>query len=75
MTGFVDDERAADITYFDFSKAFNTASDNILIDKYRLDKRTVRWTENRLNYCSQRVEISGTKSSQRPVTSCSRDWY
>lgn len=49
----------------------STAARNILINKlmkYRLDKRTVRWTEIRLNCQAQRVTVSGTKSSWRLVT-------
>ena len=49
MTGSVDEGRAVDIVYLDFSKVFDTVSHQILIEKkmkYRLDKQTVRWTEN-----------------------------
>ena len=49
MIGLVDGEIVVDIIYFVFSKAFNTVSYNILVDKlmkYRLDKWTVRWTDN-----------------------------
>lgn len=45
----VDEGRAADALYLDFSKAFNAVSYNILIDKLTkcgLDQWTVRWTEN-----------------------------
>ena len=34
-----------------------------------LDEQTVRWTENWVNGQAQRVVISGTKSSWRPITS------
>lgn len=37
--------------------------------KSRLDKWMVRWTENWLNSRSQRVTLSRTGSSRRPVTS------
>ena len=40
MTGLVDERRAVDIVYPDFSKGFDTVSHKILIDKllmYRLD--------------------------------------
>ncbi|KAK4832042.1 hypothetical protein QYF61_020557 [Mycteria americana] len=55
---------AVDIAYLDFSKVFDTVS-----RKCGLDEQTVRWIENWLNGWSQRVVISGTKSSWRPVTS------
>ncbi|GAB0204001.1 mitochondrial enolase superfamily member 1 [Grus japonensis] len=72
MTGLVDEGTAVDIEYLDFRKAFDTVSHKILIEKlmkYGLDKQTVRWIENWLNGQAQRVVISSTKSSWRPVTS------
>ncbi|GAB0180066.1 mitochondrial enolase superfamily member 1 [Grus japonensis] len=45
MTGWVDEGRAVDVVYLDFSKAFATVSHNILIGKFRkcgLDEWTVR---------------------------------
>jgi len=72
MTGWVDEGRAVDVVYLDFSKAFNTVSHNILLGKLRkhgLDEWTVRWIENWLNGRTQRVVISGAESSWRPVAS------
>uniref|UniRef100_A0A8B9PU80 Reverse transcriptase domain-containing protein n=1 Tax=Apteryx owenii TaxID=8824 RepID=A0A8B9PU80_APTOW len=72
MTAWVDEGRAVDGVYLDFSKAFDTVSHNILIDKLRkcgLDEWTVRWIENWLNGRARRVVISGTESSWRPVAS------
>ncbi|KAF4804353.1 RNA-directed DNA polymerase from mobile element jockey-like protein [Turdus rufiventris] len=72
IISWMDDGRAVDIVYLDFSKAFNTVSHNILIGKLRkcgLDEWTVRWIENWLNGRSHRVMISGTGSSWRTVTS------
>uniref|UniRef100_A0A8B9PD33 Reverse transcriptase domain-containing protein n=1 Tax=Apteryx owenii TaxID=8824 RepID=A0A8B9PD33_APTOW len=72
MTGWVDEGRAVDVVYLDFSKAFDTVSHSILIDKLRkcgLDEWTVRWIENWLNGRAQRVVISGAESSWRPVAS------
>jgi len=67
MTGWVDEGRAVDIVYLNFSKAINTVSHNILLGKLRkcgLDEWSVRWIENWLNGRAQRVE-----SSWRLVTS------
>ena len=72
MTGWVNEGRAVDAVYLDFSKAFNTVSHSILTGKLRKcgwDEWTVRWTENWLNYRAQRLVISGAESGQRPVTS------
>ncbi|GAB0207638.1 mitochondrial enolase superfamily member 1 [Grus japonensis] len=72
MTGWVDEGRAVDVVYLDFSKAFDTVSHNILIGKLRkcgLDEWTVRWVENWLNGRAQRVVISNAESSWRPVSS------
>ena len=72
MTGLVDKGRAVVIVYLDFSKAFDTVSQKIFIEKvmkYGLDEQTVKWTENWLNGRAQSVMISSTKSGWRWVTS------
>ncbi|GAB0186403.1 mitochondrial enolase superfamily member 1 [Grus japonensis] len=72
MTSWVDEGRAVDVVYLDFSKAFDTICHNILISKLRkcgLDEWTVRWFENWLNGRAQRAVISGAESSWRPVAS------
>jgi len=72
MTGWVDERRAVDVVYLDVSKAFDTASHNILIGKLRncgLDEWSVGWIENWLNGRTQRVVISSSESTWRPVTS------
>jgi len=72
ITGWVDEGRAVDVVYLNFSKAFNTVSHNILLGKLRkcgLDEWSVRWMESWLNGRTQRVVTSGTESSWRPVTS------
>ncbi|GAB0209906.1 mitochondrial enolase superfamily member 1 [Grus japonensis] len=72
MTSWVDEGRAVDVVYLDFSKAFDIVSHNILIGKLRkhgLDEWTVRWVENWLNDRAQRIVISGAESSWRSVAS------
>jgi len=72
MTSWVDEGRALDVVYLDFSKAFNTVSHNNLLGKIRkcgLDEWSVRWMENWLNGRALRVVISGAESSWKLVTS------
>ncbi|GAB0179825.1 mitochondrial enolase superfamily member 1 [Grus japonensis] len=72
MTGWVDEGRAVDVVYLDFSKDFDTVSHNILIGNLRkcgLGEWTVRWVENWLNDRAQRIVISSAESSWRPVAS------
>ncbi|GAB0183491.1 mitochondrial enolase superfamily member 1 [Grus japonensis] len=72
VTGLIVKGRAVDIVYLDFSKAFDTVSHKILLDKlskYGLDEQIVKCIESQLNSWAQRVVISGTKSSWRLVTS------
>ncbi|GAB0207731.1 mitochondrial enolase superfamily member 1 [Grus japonensis] len=72
MTSWVDEGRAVDVVYLDFSKPFDTISNNILRSKLRkcgLDEWTVRWVENWLNGRAQRVVISDAESSWKPVSS------
>jgi len=71
-TGWVDEGRAVDVVYLDFSKAFDTVSHNILLGKlkkYGLDEWLVKWIENWLKGRTQRAVVSGAESSWRPVTS------
>ncbi|GAB0207843.1 mitochondrial enolase superfamily member 1 [Grus japonensis] len=72
MIGWVDEGRAVDVVYLDFSKAFDTISHNILVSKLRkcgLDEWTVSWVENWLNGRAQRVVINGGETIWRPVPS------
>lgn len=55
MTGWLNEGRAVDNVYLDFSKAFDTVFHNIPID------------QNWLNVRSQSVVIITTESSWRPV--------
>jgi len=72
VTHLVDDGKAVDIIYLDFSKAFDTISHSIFQDKlaaHGLDGCTLCWIKNLLNVQVQRVVVNGVKSSWWPVTS------
>ncbi|GAB0202736.1 mitochondrial enolase superfamily member 1 [Grus japonensis] len=60
------------VIYLDFSKAFDTISHSILLEKlvaHGLDRCTLRWVKNWLEGRAQRVVVNGVKSSWWPVTS------
>ncbi|KAK4827607.1 hypothetical protein QYF61_019532 [Mycteria americana] len=64
--------QAQDIVYLDFSKAFDTVSHSILLEKlaaHGLDGCTLHWVKNWLDGQAQRVVVNGVYSSWRPVTS------
>ncbi|PKU39982.1 rna-directed dna polymerase from mobile element jockey- hypothetical protein [Limosa lapponica baueri] len=72
VTHLVDEGKAVDVVYLDFSKAFDTVSHSILLEKlaaHGLDGRTVHWVKNSLEGWAQRVVVNGVKSSRQPVTS------
>ncbi|PKU42971.1 rna-directed dna polymerase from mobile element jockey-like [Limosa lapponica baueri] len=61
-----------DVIYLDFSKAFDTVSHSILLEKlaaHGLDGSTLWWVKNWLEDWSQRVVGNGVKSNWQPVTS------
>jgi len=68
----VDEGKAVDIVYLDFSKAFNTVSYTILLQKLEacgLDRYAVCWVKNWLDSQTQRVVVNGVKSSWTLVMS------
>ncbi|CAM5089369.1 unnamed protein product [Natator depressus] len=68
ITGSVDEGKAVDVLFLDFSKAFDTVSHSILaskLNKYGLDEWTIRW----LDCQAQRVVINGSMSSWQPISS------
>ncbi|CAM4715495.1 unnamed protein product [Caretta caretta] len=72
ITGSVDEGKAVDVLFLDFSKAFDTDSHSILaskLKKYGLDEWTMRWIESWLDCRAQRVVINGSMSSWQPVSS------
>ncbi len=72
VTCLVDEGKAADVVYLDFSKAFDTVSHSILLQKLAvrgLDRYTLGWVRNWLEDRAQRMVVKGVKSSLQPVTS------
>ncbi|KAK4816123.1 hypothetical protein QYF61_011359 [Mycteria americana] len=72
VTRLVDEGKAVDVVYLDFSKAFDTVSHSILLGKlaaHGLDGCTLRWVRNWLDGRAQRVVVNGVYSSWWPVTS------
>ena len=52
VTHLVDEGKAVDVAYLDFSKAFDTVSHNILLEKLAarsLDRCTFHWVKNCLD--------------------------
>ncbi|KAK4831046.1 LOW QUALITY PROTEIN: hypothetical protein QYF61_014978 [Mycteria americana] len=72
VTRLMDEGKAVDVVYLDFSKAFDTVSHGILLEKlaaHGLDRCTLCWVKNWLDGRAQRVVVNGVYSSWRPVTS------
>ncbi|KAK4823487.1 hypothetical protein QYF61_002551 [Mycteria americana] len=72
VTRLVDEGKAVDVVYLDFSKAFDTVSHSILLEKlaaHGLDGWTLCWVKNWLDGQAQRVVVNGVKSSWQLVTS------
>ena len=68
----MDEGKAVDVVYLDFSKVFNTISHSILLAKLAarcLDGHTLCWVKNWLDGRAQRVVVNGVKSSWLLVTS------
>ena len=66
VTRLVDEGKAVDVVYLDFSKAFDTVSHSILLGKLAacgLDKYTLLWVKNWLVGRAQWVVVNGVKSS------------
>ena len=72
VTHLVDEGKAVDVVYLDFSKAFDAVSHGILLQKLAargLDRYALGWGRKWLEGRAQRVVVNGVKSSWRAVTS------
>ncbi|PKU32054.1 rna-directed dna polymerase from mobile element jockey-like [Limosa lapponica baueri] len=72
VTHLVDEGKAVDIVYLDFSKAFDMVSHSILLDKlptHGLDWNALHWVKNWLEGRAQRVVVNRVKSNWWLVTS------
>jgi len=71
VTHLMDEGKAVDVVYLVFSKALDTVSHSILLEKlaaYGLNRRTLCWVKNWLDGQGQRVVVNGIISSRWPVT-------
>ncbi|GAB0186691.1 mitochondrial enolase superfamily member 1 [Grus japonensis] len=72
VTRLVDEGKAVDVVYLDFSKVFDTISHSILLEKlaaHGLDGCMLRWVKNWLDGRAQRLVVNGVTSRWRSVTS------
>ncbi|CAM4652513.1 unnamed protein product, partial [Caretta caretta] len=72
ITGSVEEGKAVDVLFPDFSKAFDMVSHSILaskLKKYGLNEWTIIWRESWLDHWAQWVVINGSMSSWQPVSS------
>jgi len=72
VTCLVDEGKAVDVIYLDFSKAFDTVPHSTLLEKlaaHGLNGCIFHWIKNWLNGQVQRVVLNGVKSSWWPVRS------
>ena len=66
VTRLVDEGKAVHVVCLDFSKAFDTVSHSIFLQKlaiYGLDRRTLGWVRSWQEGRAQRVVVNGVKSS------------
>ncbi|KAK4806941.1 hypothetical protein QYF61_027308 [Mycteria americana] len=70
VTHLVDEGKAVDVVYLDFSKAFDTVSHSILLEKlaaHGLDGCTLRWVKNWMDGWAQRVVVNGVYSGDKGI--------
>jgi len=72
LTHLVDEQKAVDVIYLDFGKAFDTVTHSNLLEKLAacgLDGCTLCWMKNGLNGQVQRVVVNGVKPRWQLATS------
>jgi len=72
VTKMIDEGKAMDVVYMDFSKAFDKFPHGRLVQKVRLHGirgELARWIQNWLSHRRQRVAVEGCISEWRAVTS------
>ncbi|PKU28555.1 rna-directed dna polymerase from mobile element jockey-like [Limosa lapponica baueri] len=70
VTHLVDEGKAVDVVFLDFSKAFDTVPHSILLDKLlnrEMTRFMVCWVKNWLNSRAQRVVVNWATSGWQPV--------
>ncbi|RMC05516.1 hypothetical protein DUI87_18710 [Hirundo rustica rustica] len=68
----VDEGKAVNVVYLNFSKAFNTVCHGIILKKLAargLDRGTLHWVKNWLDCWAQKVVVDGAASSWHLATS------
>jgi len=68
----VEEGKAVDVVFLDFSKAFDTVLHSILLDKlsnHDMCRVMAHWMRNWLKGRAQRIVLNGATSGWRPVTS------
>ena len=72
----MDEGKATDVVYLDFSKAFDAVPHNILVEKlapHSLDGRMFHWMKHWLDGQAQRVVVNGVKS--QAVSPRTQTWW
>lgn len=71
VTKLVDEGKAVEITFLDFSKRFDTVLHGIVLDKlsnWEMNRFVLRWVMIWLNSRAQRVALNGVTSGWQTVT-------
>ncbi|GAB0209474.1 mitochondrial enolase superfamily member 1 [Grus japonensis] len=72
VTNLVDEGKAVDVLFLDFSKVFDAVPHSVLLDKLsncEMSRYTVHWVKNWMKGRAQRVAVNGATSGWRLVTS------